>query len=51
MTATLFALDDLICGKVQARAHDGEYHWELQCHRPLGHDGPCRVLSWVEVPA
>lgn len=49
MTATLFPAAEVVCGKVKARAHDGEYRFELRCHRRRDHDGPCRVLDWIEV--
>ena len=44
--ATLFEVKT--CGKVKARAHDGLILFELRCHLPAGHDGPCRVLGWTE---
>jgi hypothetical protein len=47
-SAALFALEELICGKVQARADDGGIEFVLVCHRPAGHEGPCRALGWTE---
>ena len=48
MTATLFPLATMTCGRVQARAHDGLILFELRCHLPAGHEGRCRVLGWTE---
>lgn len=49
MTATLFPVSTMTCGRVLARSHDGRYEFALICHRPTEHEGACRVLGWTEV--